>query len=116
MRYQTREAAAAAPHAKLLSRAVHAVLIGGLAVLPIDAMAEEAADGRFVVSMMAFTLKADSAVTQVLFFKASSNDAEFTHFDSKAEINVGILDELEPELGKRVAQHSKSFISQLPDL
>lgn len=80
------------------------------------ALAEEAADGRFVVSMMAFTLKADSAVTQVLFFKASSNDAEFTHFDSKAEINVGILDALEPELGQRVAQHSKSFISQLPDL
>jgi len=80
------------------------------------ALAEEAADGRFVVSMMAFALKAGSAVTQVLFFKASKNDVEFTHYDSKAEINVGILDALEPELGSRVAQHSKSFISQLPDL
>ncbi|PZP88274.1 MAG: TonB-dependent receptor, partial [Stenotrophomonas maltophilia] len=46
MRHQIREAAAAAPHAKRLSRAVHAVLIGSLAVLPVDAMAEaEEADG-----------------------------------------------------------------------
>ncbi|MFS8980782.1 hypothetical protein PO002_41320 [Cupriavidus necator] len=80
------------------------------------ALAEQAPDGRFVVSMMAFALKAGSAVTQVLFFKAKKNDAELTHYDSKAEINVSVLDALEPELSNRVAQHSKSFISQLPDL
>ncbi|PTA71894.1 TonB-dependent receptor [Stenotrophomonas sp. Nf1] len=46
MRHPIREAAAAAPLAKRLSRAVHAVLIGGLAVLPVDAMAEaEESDG-----------------------------------------------------------------------
>jgi TonB-dependent receptor len=45
MRYQTREAAAAATQAKLLSRAVHAGLIGGLAVLPVEAMGEEAIEG-----------------------------------------------------------------------
>lgn len=42
MRHITREAAVAAPHAKLLSRAVRAVLISGLASLPVHAWAQTA--------------------------------------------------------------------------
>lgn len=100
------------PWITIFSRETRAANVSNFQV----ALAEQGPDGRFVVSMMAFSLKANSAVTQVLFFKAKKNDVELTHYDSKADINLTILDTLEPELSNRVAQHSKSFISQLPDL
>ncbi|MGO4307819.1 MULTISPECIES: hypothetical protein [unclassified Cupriavidus] len=100
------------PWITIFSRETRAANVSSFQV----ALAEQSPDGHFVVSMMAFALKAGSAVTQVLFFKAKKNDVELTHYDSKAEINLAVLDALEPELSNRVAQHSKSFISQLPDL
>ncbi|CAD6543081.1 hypothetical protein LMG27952_03985 [Paraburkholderia hiiakae] len=80
------------------------------------ALAETAPDGSFVVSLMAFVIKANAVVTQVLFFKAKHEDVQFSHYASQAQIDTAILDSLEPDLSNRVAQHSKSYISQLPDL
>jgi len=80
------------------------------------ALAQQTPDGRFVVSIMAFTLKGTTASTQVLFFRAKQEDVQFSHYASDADIDVTILDSLEPDLSNRVAAHSKAYISQLPDL
>ena len=80
------------------------------------ALAEQSPDGRFVVSIMAFVLKGTAASTQVLFFRAKKQDVQFSHYASSADIDVTILDSLEPDLSNRVAQHSKAYVSQLPDL
>ncbi|QBQ99518.1 hypothetical protein [Paraburkholderia pallida] len=100
------------PWITIFDRESHAVNASSFQV----ALADTAPDGSFVVSLMAFVLKANSVVTQVLFFKAKQEDVQFSHYASQAQIDTTILDSLEPDLSNRVAQHSKSFISQLPDL
>jgi hypothetical protein len=80
------------------------------------ALAQQTPDGHFVVSLMAFVLKGNTVSTQVLFFRAKTENVQFSHYASDADIDVTILDSLEPDLGNRVAAHSKAYISQLPDL
>lgn len=80
------------------------------------ALAQQTPDGHFVVSIMAFVLKGNTVSTQVLFFRAKQEDVQFSHYASDADIDVTILDSLEPDLSNRVAAHSKAYISQLPDL
>jgi hypothetical protein len=79
-------------------------------------LAEQEPDGQFIVRTMAFVLKAQSAVTQVLVFKARSSDAQLRYHSGKVTINATVLEAVNPELKARLAAHARHFIRTLPDL
>lgn len=79
-------------------------------------LAEQAPDGQFIVRTMAFALKAQSEITQVLFFKARSSEAQLRHYSGNVTINTGVLDSVAADLKAKLAAHARDFIRALPDL
>lgn len=79
-------------------------------------LAEQAADGQFLVSLMAFGLEARSRVTQVLFFKVRKSDANLKHYSGKVTINTRVLDDVRDELQTKLAAHAASYVKALPDI
>ena len=79
-------------------------------------LAEQAVDGEFFVTLMAFALEATSSVTQVLFFKSKANEAKLRHSSGKVTINTGVLDGVAPAIKQKLADHAAAFVKQLPDL
>jgi hypothetical protein len=77
----------------------------------------EGADAENVlVSMIAFGIKAQRAITQVLFFKVKKNRAELRSNSSKVSINVDALRDLGPLIRDKVRGHQRDYIKNLPDL
>jgi hypothetical protein len=79
-------------------------------------LAEDAPDGGFLVSLMAFGLVAESKVTQVLFFKFKSNDVRLKHSSGKVTINTTVLDAIRDAVSQKIAKFSGDFVRGLPDL
>jgi hypothetical protein len=79
-------------------------------------LAEQDPAGQFLVRTMAFALEARSAITQVLFFKARSSEAELRYHAGKVTINAGVLDAVSADLKAKLAAHARNFIRTLPDL
>ena len=78
-------------------------------------LAEQAADGQFLVSTMAFGLEAKSKVTQVLFFKVKKNEATLKRHQGKVTINTRVLDQVKDDLQAKLAAHAESYVKALPD-
>jgi hypothetical protein len=79
-------------------------------------LATQEADGGFLVSLMAFGLKARTSVTQVLFFKARASEATLRHRSSHITINTTVLDAISDTLKRKLVEHANRFVSTLPDL
>jgi len=79
-------------------------------------LAEQDPAGQFLVRTMAFALKARSAITQVLFFKAPSSEAELRYHAGKVSINADVLDAVAADLKAKLTAHARNFIRTLPDL
>jgi hypothetical protein len=79
-------------------------------------VAEQDADGQFFVNLLAFGLEASSDVTQVLFFKVKKEKAKLRHYSGKVTINDAVLDGVSDAIKAKLVDHSKDFVSQLPDL
>jgi hypothetical protein len=79
-------------------------------------LAEEAADGQFLVTIMAFGLEAKSDITQVLFFKIRSSEARLRHLSSKVTIDMQTLAGVQTEIDARVAAFRRDYIRGLPQL
>jgi hypothetical protein len=79
-------------------------------------LAEEGAAGQFLVTLMAFGLKANATLTQVLFFKFRSNDVELTHSSGKVTINAPVLAAVRSAIEQKLAAHATKYIRGLPDL
>jgi hypothetical protein len=78
-------------------------------------LAEQAPDGQFLVSTMAFGLEAKSTVTQVLFFKVKKGKATLKHHRGKVTINTGVLDQVRDELQAKLTKHAETYVKTLPD-
>lgn len=64
------------------------------------ALAEQNEDGQFLVNMMAFALKADSKLTQILFVKIWRHKVSFKYLSSKVTINEAILNGIRDKVVK----------------
>lgn len=79
-------------------------------------LAEQTADGQFLVSLMAFGLKATSSITQVLFFKTTRSAATLRHCSGKVTINVPVLEAVRPAMTAKLAAFANDYVKSLPDL
>lgn len=78
-------------------------------------LAEQDADGQFMVTLMAFALRAKANITQVLFFKVRSNEAMLRHFSGRVTINTTVLEAVSAEIKAKVVSQASSYVSALPN-
>jgi hypothetical protein len=79
-------------------------------------LAEQDANGRFLVSLMAFGLEARSSITQVLFFKVRDNGATLRHYAGKVTINTLVLDGVRDAIKAKLSGQASDYVKALPDL
>jgi hypothetical protein len=80
------------------------------------ALAEPGDTDQFLVSMMAFSLEAQSTLTRVLFFKIRSDSVKLHHCTGKVTINDDVLLAVRDQIKKRIAAYANDYIAALPDL
>lgn len=77
------------------------------------ALAEEDENGRFMVTMMAFGLKADSTLTQILFFKIRSDKVTLKHCSGKVTINEDVLAGVRTKINEKLIGRTGGYIDSL---
>jgi hypothetical protein len=80
------------------------------------ALAEQGDNDQFLVSLMAFSLKAESTITQVLFFKIRNDEVELEKCSGKVTINDKVLSSIRDIVSQKIAAHTSDYIAKLPDL
>jgi hypothetical protein len=78
-------------------------------------LAQEAPDGGFLVTLMAFGLAATKTITQVLFFKSRKADVHLKHSSGKVTINTSAGSHPR-RIKDKIAKFAEKFIKGLPDL
>jgi hypothetical protein len=76
-------------------------------------LAEEDEHGRFMINMMAFGLKADSTITQILFFKIRSDQVTLKLCSGKVTINENVLDGIREKVRVRLIGRTGGYIDSL---
>jgi hypothetical protein len=79
-------------------------------------LAEQAQDGQFLVSLLAFGLEAQSQLTQVLFFRFMANDARLKHYSGKVTIDSDVLSGVRDAIKNKVVSFANDYVRALPDL
>jgi hypothetical protein len=79
-------------------------------------LAEEATDGPFIVSLMAFALNAKANLTQVLFFRFRKDDVTLKHASGKVTINTDVLASVREPIKQKLLGFTNDFVKKLPDL
>jgi hypothetical protein len=69
-----------------------------------------------LVSLFAFLIEAQNAITQVLFFKFKSAKASFNANDAKVSINQGALVDLGPIIRNKVRAYQVDYLSSIRDI
>jgi hypothetical protein len=77
------------------------------------ALVEEDNSGQFMVSLMAFGLKADSTLTQILFFKIRSDKVTFKHCSGKVTINEMVLAGIREKIRVKLIGRTGGYIDSL---
>jgi hypothetical protein len=80
------------------------------------ALAEQGDNDQFLVSLMAFSLKAESTITQILFFKIRNDEVELEKCSGKVTINDEVLSSIRDQVKQKIAAHTSDYIAKLPDL
>ena len=80
------------------------------------ALAEQGDNDQFLVSLMAFSLKAESTLTQILFFKIRNDEVELEKCSGKVTINDKVLSSIRDLVSQKIAAHTSDYIAKLPDL
>ena len=80
------------------------------------ALAEQGDNDQFFVSLMAFSLKAESTITQILFFKIRNDEVELDKCSGKVTINDEVLSSIRERVKQKIAAHTNDYIANLPDL
>jgi hypothetical protein len=99
------------PWLTLFNRRSKQATAAGVQVAHVDADA----DGAATVTGCAFRLEAQQTITQVLFFKITSNDARFFRRTVSMTIDGSTLEGLAPDLRSRLGAFQRDFIKTLPD-
>ena len=76
-------------------------------------VAEPDTKGGVLVTMLAFALKAEKTVTQVLFFKVKKTEATFRKNEGKASINMDALKDLREPIRKKVREFQLGYVAGL---
>lgn len=76
--------------------------------------AEQGDSDDFLVSLMAFGLKAKAELTQVLFFKFKSSEATLNHYSGKVTINSHVLSSVQEPIKEKIAEFANDYIKELP--
>ena len=76
-------------------------------------VAQPVGDGGVMVTMMAFAIRAEKTVTQVLFFKVKNTEATLRKNDGKASINMDALRDLREPIRKKVRDFQGSYVAGL---
>jgi hypothetical protein len=79
-------------------------------------LAEEVEGGQFLVALMAFGLLAQSALTQILFFKFRKNDVQLKYSAGKVTINTAVLESVRDDMTTRLKAYAKDYVRGLPNL
>lgn len=80
------------------------------------ALAEQGDNDQFMVSLMAFSLKAQSSLTQILFFKIRKDEVQLEKCAGKVTINDEVLSSVREQVKQKLAAHTSQYIAKLPDL
>jgi hypothetical protein len=80
------------------------------------ALAEQGDNDQFFVSLMAFSLKAKSTLTQILFFKIRNDEVELQKCSGKVTINDEVLLSVRNRVSQKIADYTNDYIAKLPDL
>lgn len=80
------------------------------------ALAEQGDNDQFFVSLMAFSLKAESTLTQVLFFQIRNDEVELQKYSGKVTINDEVLSSVRDRVSQKIAAYTNDYIAKLPDL
>jgi hypothetical protein len=73
-------------------------------------------DGDVFVSLLACLIQAESAITQVLFFKFKSSNATFQANSVKVSINRAALNDLGPKIRDRIRAYQADYLSTIVDV
>ena len=77
------------------------------------ALASEDESGQFMVTLMAFGLRADSTITQILFFKIRSDNVSFKHCSGKVTINDTVLNGIREKVREKLIGRTGGYIDSL---
>ena len=77
------------------------------------ALAEQDKNGQFMVTMMAYSLQAESSITQVLFFKIRKNKVSLKHSSGKVTINEAVLDSVRDKIKAKLADRAADYIDAM---
>ena len=80
------------------------------------ALVEQGDNDQFFVSLMAFSLKAASTITQILFFKIRNDEVELDKCSGKVTINDEVLSSIREGVKQKIAAYTNDYIAKLPDL
>jgi len=80
------------------------------------ALAEQGENDQFLVSLMAFSLNAQSTLTNILFFKIRNDEAELQKCSGKVTINDQVLSDVRDLVRQKITTHVSEYIAKLPDL
>ena len=76
-------------------------------------LAQNDPQGQLLVTLMAFQLKAESLLTQVLFFKFAKQKASLRHCSGSLTIDTAVLDAVAPDIKDRIKAVAKDFVASL---
>jgi len=76
-------------------------------------IAEQEPGGQFIVRTMAFVLSAKSTITQVLFFKATENQAKLRYHSGKVTVDAAVLEGVSAAIKAKLVAHARDFIHTL---
>lgn len=77
------------------------------------ALAEQTDDGQFMVTMMAYSLQAESRITQVLFFKIRKNKVSLKHSSGKVTINEAVLGSVRDKIKSKLADRVGNYVDSV---
>lgn len=72
--------------------------------------------GQLLISLMAFGLKAETTLTQVLFFKFHANQVTLQHHSGKVTINAPVLASVREQVAGKLIAYTTEFVKALPEL
>jgi hypothetical protein len=76
-------------------------------------VAESHAGAESSLSLLAFSLKASSTLTQVLFFKFKAEEARLEHLSATLGVNEDSLQNLAGPIAQKVAKYQEGYLRQL---
>lgn len=79
-------------------------------------LAHPAEADDFLVTLMAFSLHAESTFSQILFFKFRKEDATLDHYSASVSLNEDVLLGTAKAVSEKVVEFSQGYIRSLPSL